>query len=369
MVNSIQIEKVLSIYEHEEKCAELACLIHTNDQAPGFTRQKRGKGFSFLDLKGRVVKNKKRIDRIKKLRIPPAWKEVWISPFPNTHIQACGRDEKSRKQYIYHPKWNEIRNKLNFYRLLLFGPALNKIRKHVTIDLREKPLSKKHALATSVKFLEKTLIRIGNDQYAKDNKTYGLTTIKDKHVDIEENKIKLEFTGKSHKDQTAEIRDANLAELIEEYLDVPGKEVFKYFDEKGVQRDLTSGDVNQYLKEVAGYKLTAKDFRTWFGTLEAFEYLKDEGLQSSKKTKKVVIHAIEYVAEKLGNTKAIAKGHYIHPEIIEAYIEDDFKKVVKEAEKVKLPEKYSFLKKAEVLLLKILFVLFLKEKDLQMFSL
>lgn len=256
------------------------------------------------------------------MAIPPAWRRVWISPDAQGHIQATGRDAKGRKQYRYHPKWREWRDADKYERMVAFGQALPRIRRRVRADLRENGLSRNRVLAAVVRLLELSCVRVGNEEYARDNGSYGLTTMQDRHVQVKGARICFEFRGKGGKQHQVDVAHPIIARIIRRCQDLPGQDLFQYIDDAGVKRDVSSGDVNQYLLEVSGRDFTAKDFRTWIGTVLAALALKEfKEIDSRAAAKRNVVRAIEQVAERLGNTPAICKKCYVHPGILESYLD------------------------------------------------
>ncbi|WP_409050223.1 DNA topoisomerase IB [Siphonobacter sp. SORGH_AS_0500] len=252
--------------------------------------------------------------------IPPAWEKVWISPLENGHLQATGYDTKGRKQYRYHPDWNEVRNETKFSRIIQFAELLPKIRQQVQQDLRRPGLPYEKVLALIVQLMEKTSIRIGNEEYKKQNGSYGLTTMQDKHADIEGSKVTFRFKGKKGVYHEISLKDRKLAKLVQRCKDVPGEELFQYIDNDGNHKSVGSGDINAYLKNITGEEFTAKDFRTWRGTLGAFEAFQALGLfDTPTACKKNINRCYDLVAEALGNTRAVSKKYYVHPKIISAY--------------------------------------------------
>jgi DNA topoisomerase I len=303
-----------------EISAKAAKLSYVCIDDPGYVRKRAGKGFIYLDENGKRIKNKKLLERFKSLVIPPAWNEVWICAKQNGHIQVTGRDAKERKQYIYHPDWDEVRNTNKFGRMIEFGKNLPSIRKKVEKDLRKKTLTQEKVLAAIVRLLEETLIRVGNAEYAKTNKSYGLTTLKDNHIKIKGSAIKFSFKGKSGKDVDADFKDKRLAKIVKDCQDIPGQHLFQYYDDEGKRFPVTSGDVNEYLNEICGKNFTAKDFRTWGGTITAAEqfYLTGKA-ENEKESAKNIVKVVKEVAAALNNTPAICREYYIHPHIVEAY--------------------------------------------------
>lgn len=311
--------------EHElapQEIAEEAGLRYVSDTTPGIRREPRGDSFVYFDAKGNEIRDEKTLERIRKLAIPPAYTDVWISPRANGHIQATGRDAKGRKQYRYHAKWRLVRDETKYERMMAFGRALPQIRDRVEHDLALPGLPREKVLATVVRLLETTLIRVGNDEYAKSNKSYGLTTMRDKHVQIEGSEVRFSFSGKSGVKHEISIKDRKLAQIVKRSRELPGYELFQYIDQNGEQRDVTSDDVNSYLQEITGEHFTAKDFRTWAGTVLAALALQEIGpFEKDSQAKKNVVAAVERVAERLGNTKSVCRKSYIHPQVIDAYLE------------------------------------------------
>jgi DNA topoisomerase I len=302
--------------------AKTAGLIHISDASPGITRRKRGKGFVYLDPNGKAVQDEETLARIHSLVIPPAWENVWICPSPRGHIQAVGRDARGRKQYRYHDKFREVRDENKYSRMLAFVRALPKIRRRVRRDLGKTGMPREKVLAAIVRLLETTLIRVGNEEYAHDNKSYGLTTIHNNHAKVKGSTIHFHFRGKSGVQHAIDLNNPRLARIIRKCQDLPGEELFGFVDHEGRTHDIKSEDVNEYLREITGQEFTAKDFRTWAGTVLAARALKEfEQVDSEARRKKNVVRAIESVAERLGNTKAVCRKCYIHPRIIESYMD------------------------------------------------
>ena len=302
--------------------AKLAKLRHVSDDIPGITRHKARNGFDYRFPDGELVRDMETLRRIRSLAIPPAWTAVWICPFDNGHIQATGRDNRGRKQYRYHPRWNKIRNESKYGKLLTFAQVLPFIRKRVDADLRRRGLQRERVLAAVVRLMELTLFRIGNSEYAKANKSFGLTTLRDRHVEIGDNRIHLSFRGKRGIRYETDITDRRIARIIRDCRDLPGYELFQYLDDDGNRHTVGSDDVNDYLREASGEEITAKDFRTWAGTNLAALALREVGwFDTESKRKHAVVRAIEQVASQLGNTPAICRRCYIHPEILEGYMD------------------------------------------------
>jgi DNA topoisomerase-1 len=302
--------------------AHEAGLRYTSDDRPGFRRRRAGRGFSYLDSEGRAITDERELRRIRRLAIPPAWTEVWVSPDPRGHIQATGRDARRRKQYRYHERWRELRDETKYERMLDFAKALPRIRKRVARDMARPQLTRERVLATIVRLLETSLIRVGNDEYARHNSSYGLTTLREKHVRVVGSRVTFRFRGKSGKEHDVDVRDPRVARVIRRLQDLPGQELFRYVDEDGEVRTLDSSDVNAYLREVSGDDVTAKDFRTWAGTVQATRELHAIGAaESARAAKRNITQAVKAVAARLGNTPAVCRRCYIHPAIVQAYLD------------------------------------------------
>lgn len=302
--------------------ARTAGLRYVSDGSPGIVRRTRGQGFYYIDPVGKVLRNSSSLRRVRSLVIPPAWKDVWICSDPDGHLQTTGRDARGRKQYRYHPRWHQVRDGTKYDRLMTFGRLLPRIRKRVAKDLATPGLSRDKILATVVCLLETTLIRIGNEEYARANESFGLTTMRDRHVKVNGHRLRFEFRGKSGIRHTVDLTDRRLARIVKESQDLPGYELFQYIDDQGTRKSIDSGDVNRYLRRIAGQEFTAKDFRTWTGTVFAARALQEfELFRSTAQAKRNVVSAIERVAKRLGNTKAVCRKCYVHPEIVNAYMD------------------------------------------------
>ena len=334
---SIASGLTIAVYVDPEESAKAAGLRYVSDDMPGIRRRKRGKGFSFVDAKGSPVTDARTLERIRKLAIPPAWTDVWICPIANGHLQATGRDARGRKQYRYHTEWRSVRDETKFGRMIAFGEALPKIRERVKRDLSLRGLPREKVVATVVRLLESTLIRVGNREYARQNGSFGLTTLRDGHVDIEGSTLRFEFRGKSGKDHSVEIQDRRVARIVKQCRDLPGQTLFQYLDEAGVdgggeRQKITSEDVNAWLKETTGEDFTAKDFRTWGGTVLALSALLEIGMcESEKEANKAVVDTVKRVAEDLGNRPAICRKYYIHPVVIETFVAGKLEEALEEA--------------------------------------
>ena len=306
------------------EAAEDAGLRYVSDDQPGFSRQRKGEEFAYFDTKGKPIRDEQRLLRIKRLAIPPAWSDVWICPSPNGHIQATGRDARRRKQYRYHERWREIRDENKYDRLVNFGKALPKIRRRLEKDLSRSGLPREKVLATIVQLLERSFIRVGNEEYARENKSFGLTTMQDRHVNVQGSKLRFRFRGKSGRQHEVDVTDRRIARIVSKLQDLPGQSLFQYVDDEANVRDITSQDVNEYLREITGEDFTAKDFRTWAGTVLATVALSAAGeFETKKQAKANIKNAIEAVAKVLGNTPAICRQCYIHPAILETYLKGD----------------------------------------------
>jgi DNA topoisomerase I len=299
-----------------------AGLHYTTDSRPGYRRVKHGSSFQYFDARGRRIRDRAELARIRALVIPPAWKDVWICPDPRGHLQAVGRDARRRKQYRYHSKWREVRDETKYYRLIGFAEALPAIRARTARDLRTPRLTRTKVLAAVVQLLEKTLIRVGNDEYARDNRSFGLTTLRDGHVAVNGGRVRFSFRGKSGVEHDIQLDDRRLARTIKACRDIPGYDLFQYFDDDGTRHAVGSADVNAYLKEITGEDYTSKDFRTWAGTVLAAQLLREsDAFESDAQAKRAIAGAVESVASRLGNTKAVCRKCYIHPAILEAYMD------------------------------------------------
>lgn len=302
--------------------AKSAGLRYVNDIDPGIARVRSGKGFRYVTANGATVSDAATLARIKRLAIPPAWTEVWICPDADGHIQATGRDARRRKQYRYHQDWRAVRDENKYERMIAFGQALPRIRRRVVRDLKRRGLGREKVLATMVRLLETTLVRVGNEEYARTNGSIGLSTMQDRHVQVQRGRMQFQFKGKSGKHHRIELHDPELARIVRSVQDLPGQELFQYIDENGQQQDVKSQDVNDYLRQIAGQEFSAKDFRTWAGTVLAALALRQfEKFTTKAEAKRNLVAAIERVAEKLGNTPSVCRKCYIHPVILESYLD------------------------------------------------
>ena len=321
------------------EAAKEAGLRYTSDDRPGIRRRKRGRSFQYIDPDGRTISDPDERARINALAIPPAWTDVWICPSPNGHLQATGRDARGRKQYRYHPRWREVRDEIKYGRMIAFGEALPKIRRRVDRDIARRSLSKPRVVATVVRLLDETSIRVGNDEYARENNSFGLTTMRKRHVDVEGSRIMFRFRGKGGKLSDVDVRDPRVARVLRRCEGLPGQHLFQYIDDDGDVQDVDSDDVNDYLREVTGENFTAKDFRTWSGTVLAAWALEELGEAGSPtQAKRQVVRAVESVAKELGNTPAVSRSSYVHPQVIETHLEGNLTRELGEKANRKVAE-------------------------------
>jgi DNA topoisomerase-1 len=335
--------------------ARAAGLRYVNDNKPGIRRERDGDKFRYLDADGDTVSDDTTLARIKSLAIPPAWTNVWICPQANGHLQATGRDARGRKQYRYHPKWRNVRDEVKYERMIKFGQALPAIRREVDRALRLPGLPREKVLATIVYLLEATMMRIGNDEYARQNQSFGLTTLRNRHVKIDGSDVEFRFRGKSGVFHKVAVHDRRLARIIARTRDLPGQDLFQYVDDDGETHSVGSADVNEYLRTITGEDYTAKDFRTWSGTVLAALALQEfEKFDSEAQAKKNIVRAIESVAEKLGNTPSICRKCYVHPAVIDAYLDGAVLQVLRERTEEQLVEELHNLQPEEAAVLALL---------------
>jgi DNA topoisomerase-1 len=303
------------------EAARTAGLRHVSDTTPGIGRKRSGKGFTYIAPDGERVRQRQRLKRIRSLAVPPAWTCVWICPNPNGHIQATGRDARGRKQYRYHPRWREVRDETKYGRMVDFGRALPRIRRRVDHHLSLPGMPREKVLATIVHLLDTSYIRVGNAEYARDNESYGLTTLRQDHVKVRGDSVRFAFTGKSGKEHQVAVTDRRVAAVVRQCQELPGQELFRYLDETGEARSVESADVNDYLRETTGDNFTAKDFRTWAGTVLAACELSQLGpAESETEAKQKLVAAVRAVAARLGNTAAVCRKCYVHPAIVDSYL-------------------------------------------------
>lgn len=309
------------VLDDPAEAARAAGLLYVSDSTPGIRRRRAGKAFAYLTPDGKPVRQPERLSRIRSLAIPPAWTDVWICTSPRGHIQATGRDAKGRKQYRYHRRWREARDESKYGRMVAFGQALPTIRERVEKDLAGTGLPREKVIATVVRLLDSSYIRIGNTEYARDNDSFGLTTMREDHVEVRGERVRFTFRGKSGKEHEIDVRDRKLAGIVRRCQDLPGQELFRYLDSDGEPRRIESADVNEYLRETTGEEFTAKDFRTWAGTvLAARELAKLGPFDSETEAKRNLVEAVKSVSMRLGNTQAVCRKCYVHPAVIESYL-------------------------------------------------
>lgn len=346
--------KLRSIIKDAAKAAQAVDLIYVSDSQPGINRIKRGRSFTYV-LGDRRVTEKNELERIRKLVIPPAWKNVWICSIPNGHLQVTGLDTKNRKQYKYHPLWNLLRNHTKFYRLRDFGRAMPDIRLQLEKDIAKPGLPLEKVLATVVSLMERTNIRVGNNLYEKLYGSYGLTTLKDQHVKINGSQVRFTFKGKKGIEHDISIKSKRLASIVKKCRDIPGKELFQYYDENNVRHTIDSGVVNNYIKQISGGDFTAKDFRTWAGSVQALLAFKELGFfETQKETRKKIVEALDMVAKQLGNTRTVCKKYYVHPIVVSLYESKELQKYLSDLDKIEVNDNKTDLTTEEKVLMKIL---------------
>lgn len=347
-------KEMLKIHKDPVKAAKAADLRYVSDTDPGITRIKKGNGFSYM-LNNKAVRDKAVIERIRKLVIPPAWTNVWICTIDNGHIQATGMDVRGRKQYKYHPDWHALRNETKFHRMYEFGKVLPALRLVVEKDMCERDMSERKVLATMVSLMERTYIRVGNAGYEKLYGSYGLTTLKDNHVSVKGSTISFSFKGKKGIYHNITVRSKRLAKIVQACRDIPGKELFQYMDAEGNRRSVDSGMLNNYIKEATGDDFTAKDFRTWAGTLAIMQVFRTmEQASTATEFKKNIVAALDEVSKKLGNSRAICKKYYVHPGILRMYEENALAKHLQQLEKIEKCDNETDLTGEEKVLMKVL---------------
>jgi len=349
---SDQLEERLPALSPEimKATAKAAKLRYVSDRGRGIRREATSEGFEYVKPDGTRISEPEELARIRKLAIPPAYRDVWICPYRNGHLQATGRDARGRKQYRYHPRWRQVRDEAKYGRMLLFGKVLPTIRAQAERDLAKRGLPREKVLAAIVLLLERTLIRVGNEEYAKSNNSFGLTTLRNRHVKVEgESRIRFDFRGKSGTEHHIDLRNKKLAAIVRRCQELPGQELFQYTDEDGERHTVGSDEVNDYLREISGEEITAKDFRTWAATnLAALALQRLEAFDSQAKAKKNVVQAVEAVAKMLGNTPAICRKCYIHPAIFDGYLDGSLLEALKQRTEEKLADPGHGLRAEEV---------------------
>ncbi len=348
----------LEVATDPKEAAEEAGLRYVSDEQPGYTRKRSGDGFVYFDVEGKPIRDEQRVLRINRLAIPPAYRDVWICPSPNGHLQATGRDDRGRKQYRYHERWREVRDENKYEKMLVFGETLGKIRRRVKKDMTLRGLPRNKVLATVVHLLETTFIRVGNEEYARENKSFGLTTMRNRHVDVKGSTVSFNFRGKSGVIHEREVEDPRVAKVIRKLTDLPGQELFQYVDDEGEAHNVSSQDVNEYMREISGEEFTAKDFRTWAGTVMAAIALNEVGAFENKtQAKKNVRDAVHAVAKVLGNTPTVCRKCYVHPIVLGTYLSGAAIEGLKKRAEETLAESLDDLSSAEATVLD-----FLREK-------
>lgn len=353
-VPALTHRQMLKINKDNEQAASVMRLVYVNDQQPGIERKKKGKTYLYVSGK-KTLKDAATLERIKKLAIPPSWKNVWICAKPNGHIQSTGIDLKNRKQYRYHSLWNLLRKETKFHHLYEFGLALPALRKKMAKDIAQDELTQTKVLAAVLSVMEQTYIRIGSNEYEKIYGSYGLTTMKDKHTSINGSKIDFCFVGKKGVEQKISLQNKRLARIVKECRDVPGKDLFQYYDSGGKRKPIDGTMVNNYIKEATGSNFSAKDFRTWAGSLHALKALHTVGaVETDTEIKRNIVAALDMVSEKLGNTRTVCKKYYVHPGVLKLYEEKKLQRYTSQLTKTSKTKNTSGLTREEVVLLKIL---------------
>ncbi len=353
-VTKVTHRQYLKIHRDYAKAATLADLVYVSDADPGIIRSKKGKGYSYV-YAGKVVRKEEDIKRIRSLAIPPSWTQVWICALPNGHIQATGLDLRKRKQYRYHPLWSVLRNETKFHRMVEFGKALPALRQRLEIDLAQRNLTASKVIATVVSLMERTYIRVGSGEYEKQYGSHGLTTLKDKHVVIAGDTIKFSFKGKKGVNHNITLKSKRLARIVQNCREIPGVELFQYYDAEGNKHPVDSGMINSYIKETTGMDFTSKDFRTWAGSLNLLRSLQAMGeAVTQTEQKRNIVAALDEVSLKLGNTRTVCKKYYVHPGLIALYEENSLAKYLKALEEERSPETATGLHADEQILMKIL---------------
>jgi DNA topoisomerase I len=347
-------QEILQLDRDYMEAAKRARLRYVTDAMKGISRQRRGKGFAYY-YRDQILKDDTELARIKKLAIPPAWENVWICPYGNGHIQATGKDARGRKQYRYHAQWSAVRNETKFHRLYEFGKALPALRCRVEKDLALRDLSQPRVLATIVSLMERTYIRIGNEDYNKLYGSHGITTLKDNHVEVKGSELKFSFTGKRGIQHTVTLKSRRLANIVRQCKDIPGKELFQYIDENGQRRPVDSGMVNDYIKEGSDGDFTAKDFRTWAGTLNLLRSFRSLGEAITEtECKRKIVQALDEVSQKLGNTRTVCRKYYVHPGLIALYEQNNLTRYLNELDEIEEPDMKTDLTSDEKILMRIL---------------
>lgn len=331
---------------------KLSGLVYMTDSAPGIYRKGKPGAFFYVDKDGKRITDEVQLERVKALVLPPAWTHVWIAPKKNAYLQATGVDAAGRKQYRYHHKWTSRRSERKYFRLLEFGSVLPQVRKRIAKDLKRKEFDEQKVLAICVQVMLKTLIRVGNEFYKQNYGSFGLSTLRDKHAKINGNTLKLDFAGKKGVKQEVTLNDKTLARLVKKCKEIPGQELFQYYTEGKERRSVDSGKINDYIREITGSDFTAKDFRTWGGTLEALRQLAKciNTQEEERPKKKVIVEVLDCVAAKLGNTRAVCKSSYVYPLLLEAFENDRLSKYLKQVDTEKPHTQYAMENDEKVLM-------------------
>ncbi len=347
-------ESLVKIYEEPVLAAKAANLVYINNTNNGIKRMKKGRGFQYI-FQGKAVKDETTIERINKLAIPPAWENVWICQMENGHLQATGIDMRKRKQYRYHALWNYLRSETKFHHLIEFGKVLPTLRLHLEKDMAQAGITEAKVLATVISLMERTYIRIGNESYEKENGSFGLTTLKDRHVQIKGDTMQFSFQGKKGIQHDISLKNKKLARAVKDCRDIPGKELFQYYDEHKERKSIDSGMVNNYIKNATGGNFSAKDFRTWAGSLNILHsFAAMEEATGDQQKKSNVLKALDEVSARLGNTRTVCKKYYVHPGILELYEQDKLKDYLSQLNKIEKDDNKSALTRAEKLLMSVL---------------
>lgn len=353
-IKKISHKDFVKIYHDPKLTADTVNLVYVNDMVDGIRRLKKGKGFIYT-FNDDIIKDEAIIKRINQLAIPPAWEKVWICNLENGHLQATGYDARLRKQYRYHALWNYLRNETKFHNLLEFGKALPALRLRLEKDMSQSLLNETKVIATVISLMERTYIRIGNESYEKMNGSYGLTTLKDKHVVINGDTIKFTFKGKKSVSHNITLKNKKLAKAVKDCRDIPGRELFQYYDADGEHKSIDSSMVNNYIKEATGGSFTAKDFRTWAGSLHILQsFSAMENVVEESEKKKNIVKALDEVSVKLGNTRTVCKKYYVHPGIIEMYEKDKLHQYIKQLNSIEVDDNVASLTAEEKVLMKVL---------------
>jgi DNA topoisomerase I len=353
-LTALSHKEFLRIDRNYEKAAKAVHLVYVSDTQPGITRVKKGKGFTYL-LHNKTLREKEVIKRIRGLVIPPAWTNVWICTLPNGHIQATGFDVRKRKQYRYHSLWSVLRNETKFHRLYEFGKTLVNLRAKLEQDMAGTALTENKVMAAVISLMERTYIRVGNEGYEKLYGSHGLTTLKDKHVNISGSTIRFSFTGKKGVQHDVTLKNKRLARIVQKCRDIPGKELFQYYDQDGNRKGIDSGMINNYIKEATGQDFTSKDFRTWAGSINLLRAFRSIGeAATATDTKKNIVAALDLVSIQLGNTRTVCRKYYVHPGLIDLYEQNNLHKYLHELDELEEPDNSTGLTSEEQVLMKIL---------------